>query len=103
MKFKLADITPTHKNDDTTDKKNYNSILPTVLRIFENMIYNQICGYLKSAIKKLSNETQLSYSAVRSNYVDFWSGAEIQGSKKKGRVGTPKPYPNPLFWCFSFI
>ena len=52
MKFpdplKLADITPTHKKSDTTNKENYRpvSILPSVSKIFERDIFEQISGYI---------------------------------------------------------
>ena len=46
--LKLADITPTHKKDDTTNKENYRpvSILPSVSKIFERNMFDQISGYI---------------------------------------------------------
>ena len=46
--LKLADITPTHKKDDTTNKKNYRpvSILPSVSKIYERNMFDQISGYI---------------------------------------------------------
>ena len=45
--LKLANITPTHKKDDITDKNNYRpiSILPTVSKLFERIIQIQIVFY----------------------------------------------------------
>ena len=42
--LKLADITPTHKKDDTTNKENYRpvSILPSVSKIFKRNMLDQI-------------------------------------------------------------
>ena len=43
-KLKIADITPTFKKDDQLDKTNYRpiSILPTVSKIFERILFNQL-------------------------------------------------------------
>ena len=46
--LKHADITPGHKKDETTQKGNYRpvSILPTVSKIFERNMYNEIDIYM---------------------------------------------------------
>ena len=46
--LKQADITPTHKKGDTTNKENYRpvSILPSVSKIFERNMFDQISGYI---------------------------------------------------------
>ena len=46
--LKLADITPTHKKDDTTHKQNYRplSILPSVSKLFERNMFEQISDYI---------------------------------------------------------
>ena len=46
--LKQADITPTHKKGDTTNKENYRpvSILPSVSKIFERIMFDQISGYI---------------------------------------------------------
>ena len=46
--LKFADITPTHKKDDTTNKENYRpaSILPSVSKIFERNMLEQISIYI---------------------------------------------------------
>ena len=43
----MADITPVHKKDESTNKENYKhvSILPNVSKIFEKQIYSQIYIY----------------------------------------------------------
>ena len=48
--MKLADITPCHKKDDTTDKSNYRpiSILPTVSKLFERIMYEQAANHMNS-------------------------------------------------------
>ena len=47
--LKLADVTPAHKKDDTTNKTNYRpvSILPTISKIFERDMFNQIFEYIE--------------------------------------------------------
>ena len=46
--LKLADITPSHKKNETTNKENYRpvSILPSIYKIFEHTMYNQISSYI---------------------------------------------------------
>ena len=47
--LKLADIKPTHKKNDTTNKENYRpvSILPSVSKLFERNMFEQISGYIE--------------------------------------------------------
>ena len=47
--LKLANITPVHKKDETTDKENYRpvSVLPLFSGIFEKVIYDQFSQYLE--------------------------------------------------------
>ena len=46
--LKYADLTPVHKKDDTTDKKNYRpiSLLPATSKIFERVMVQQIGAYV---------------------------------------------------------
>ena len=46
--MKMADITPAHKKDVKTDKRNYRpvSILPSISKIFERIIYEDIFQYM---------------------------------------------------------
>ena len=46
--LKMADISPAHKRDETTNKENYRpiSILPAVSKIFEKIMYDQIEIYM---------------------------------------------------------
>ena len=45
--MKYADVIPTHKKDDKTDKENYRpiSILPNLSKVYERLMYNQIYPY----------------------------------------------------------
>ena len=46
--LKMADIIPGHKKDEKTKKEKYRpiSILPTVSKIFERILYNQINAHM---------------------------------------------------------
>ena len=46
--WKLARVIPTFKKGKKNDPKNYRpiSIIPTVAKIFEKIIYDQLCEYL---------------------------------------------------------
>ena len=53
--LKLADITPLHKMDEKTRKKNYRpvSVLPTVSKVFERIMDCQITDYISSYLSSL--------------------------------------------------
>jgi len=48
--LKMADITPAHKKGDTSKKENYRpvSILPSISKIFERNMYDQIYRYMNN-------------------------------------------------------
>ena len=48
--LKQADITPVYKKDERTNKENYRpvSILPSVSKLFERNMYDQICLYMNN-------------------------------------------------------
>ena len=50
--LKMADITPIHKKDETTLKENYRpvSILPSISKIFERDMYEQISLYFENLL-----------------------------------------------------
>ena len=52
--LKIADITPAHKKDETTTKENYRpvSILPSISKIFEGNMFNQISTYIDNHLSK---------------------------------------------------
>ena len=52
--LKMADITPAHKNDEMTAKENYRpiSILPSVSKIFERTMYDQIYEYMNTHLSQ---------------------------------------------------
>jgi len=53
--LKLADVVPVHKKDDTTLKSNYRpiSLLPSVSKLFERLIAQQIEPFLNTWLSKL--------------------------------------------------
>ena len=48
--LKKADVTPAYKKGETTEKGNYGpaSILPSVSKIFERHMYDQIYNYMNN-------------------------------------------------------
>ena len=53
--LKLANITPVHEKDETTDKENYRpvSVIPLFSKIFEKVIYDQLIQYLEKYLNSL--------------------------------------------------
>ena len=47
--LKLAEVTPAHKKDETTNKNNYRpiSLLPCVSKLFEKLLYEQIYNFIE--------------------------------------------------------
>ena len=64
--FKMARVAPIFKSDDREDLNNYRpiSVLPTVARVFERLIYEQLYNYFAEN-KLLSNE-QWGFRSIRS-------------------------------------
>ena len=52
--LKMADISPAHKKDERTNKDNYRpvSILPSVSKIFERIMYSQIEHYMNNHLSE---------------------------------------------------
>ena len=65
--FKMARVAPIFKSDDRENLNNYRpiSVLPTVVRVFERLIYEQLYNYFAEN-KLLSNE-QWGFRSIRSN------------------------------------
>ena len=62
--LKLADITPAHKKNDRTAKDNYRpvSILPSMSKIFERNMYDQISIYIETYLSPFLCGFQKSFS-----------------------------------------
>ena len=52
--LKMADITPAHKKDEKSNKDNYRpiSILPSISKIFEKDMYEQIIAYIETHLSQ---------------------------------------------------
>ena len=52
--LKLADITPSYKKGDVTDKNNYRpiSLLPAISKVFEKLYYTQISNHMERYFSK---------------------------------------------------
>ena len=63
--LKLAEVKPSHKKDDMTDKGNYRpiSILPTVSKIFERIMYKAIATYMEKYFSPFLCGLRKGYSA----------------------------------------
>ena len=64
-RLKCADLTPVHKADDTTNKKNYRniSLLPVVSKIFEKLIQTQTSTYVETFLSPFLCGYRKGYSA----------------------------------------
>ena len=63
--LKLADLTPVHKADETTNKENYRniSLLPVVSKIFEKLMQTQISLYMEIFLSPFLCGYRKGYSA----------------------------------------
>ena len=52
--LKNANVTPLHKGDENTDKKNYRpiSVLPSMSKIFERLMFKQIANFVENKISQ---------------------------------------------------
>ena len=66
--LKLADITPTHKREETTVTDNYRSvsILPSVSKIFERDMEEQIFSYTEKSFSVISEKDLVHNIVLRS-------------------------------------
>ena len=75
-KLKLADITPVYKKDDATQDKNYRpvSVLPTVSKVFERLMQQQIQKYMDAHLSKYLCGYRRGYSTqtALSIFVEKW-------------------------------
>ena len=79
--LKLANITPVHKKDETTDKENYRpvSVLTLVSKIFEKVIYDQLSQYLEKYFRKVHSSQHALFKLLQT-----WQ----EELDKSGFVGT---------------
>ena len=86
--LKLANITPVHKKDETTDKENYRpvSVLPLFSKIFEKVIYDQLSQYLEKYLNSLLCVFRKAHSSQHALFklLQTWQ----EELDKSGFVGT---------------
>ena len=63
--LKYADLTPVHKADETTNKKNYRniSLLSAISKIFEKLLHTQIANYMEKFLSPYLCGYRKGYSA----------------------------------------
>ena len=63
--LKYADLTPVHKSEDTTNKKNYRniSLLPAISKIFERFLHTQIVTYMEEFLSPFLCGYRKGYNA----------------------------------------
>ena len=86
--LKLADIIPVYKKGDTGDKCNYRpiSILPTLSKVFERVIFDQISIFFKTRFSKFLCGFRKGFSTQHSliRLLQRWQNC----LDKKGIIGT---------------
>ena len=82
-RLKLADLTPIHKADATTNKKNYRnvSVLPVVSKVLENLMQTQICSYVENYLNPFLCGYRKGYSAQHAilSMLEKWRGFVDKG------------------------
>ena len=86
--LKLADIIPVHKKDETTLKSNYRpiSLLPTVSKIFEQIMFSQINDFIQDKFNPLlcgfrkGHSTQHALFNLLQNWQKSLDRGEIVGT-----------------------
>ena len=64
--LKVSKVSPAHKSGDRDDLNNYRpiTVLPTIARVFERLLYDQMYTYL--AENKLLGNQQLGFRSIHS-------------------------------------
>ena len=89
--LKKADITPVHKKDEMTNKENYRpvSILPSISKIFERNMYDQIYTYMNNHLSNYLCGFRQGYSTQYCliSMLEKWKKA-LDKRKKAGALLT---------------
>ena len=87
--LKLADIIPCFKKKDPMDPSNYRpiSLLPVISKVFESIIHEQLCSFMKNKLSKYLCGFRKGYSTQHTllNMITKWQKCL---DKKGGIVGT---------------
>ena len=86
--MKIANITPVHKKDEPTDKKNYRpvSVLPLLSKVFERLLHDQLSDNLEKCLNPLLSGFRKAYSIQHALFklLQAWQ----EELDKSGFVGT---------------
>ena len=81
--LKLSDITPVYKKFDLSDKANYRpvSLLPSLSKVFERMLYDQLYEYLENFLRKLLCGSRKMYSTKYAFFrqIQKWQAERYSG------------------------
>ena len=86
--LKAADILPTHKKNDKSDIENYRpiSILPTLSKIYERCMYDQLYKYFDHILSKYQRgfrqgyNTQYCLLTIFEKWKDLWDKGGLGGA-----------------------
>ena len=86
--LKLADLTPVHKTEDTTYKRNYRiiSLLPVVSKVFEKIMQAQISDYMENFLSPFLCGYRKGYSAKHALLSMLENGGYLQIKGDTGDV-----------------
>ena len=91
--LKLADLTPVHKADESTSKKNYRniSLLHVVFKIFEKLMQAQISGYMEKILSSYLCGYRKGYSAQHAllSMLENWRISLDKGGIWRGSSNGP--------------
>ena len=97
--LKYADVKPVFKNDDKTNKENYRpiSILPTLSKVYERLIYNQMYPYFDKLFSKFHCGFRKGFNAQHCliTMTERWRRS-VDGS---GQAGSPLTDLSKAFDC----
>ena len=86
--MKIANITPVHKKDEPTDKKNYRpvSVLPLLSKVFERLLHDQLSDNLEKCLNPLLSGFRKAHSIQHALFklLQAWQ----EELDKSGFVGT---------------
>ena len=87
--LKYADVKPVFKKDDKTDKENYRptSILPTLSKVYERLIYNQMYLYFDKLFSKFHCGKGFNAQDCLITMIEKWRSS-VDGSGQAGALLT---------------
>ena len=99
--LKHADVKPVFKKDDKTDTENYRpiSILPTLSKVYERFVYNQIYRYFDKQFSKFQCGFRKGFNAQHclTTIIEKWQRSVDGG----GQAGAPLTDVSKAFDCID--